>query len=80
MDIANEIINSISYLFQVKEDDIHPNNRKEDFEKWDSIGHLQLVMHLEEKFGIQLSTEDITEMDSVQKCIEIVSSYKNEAD
>jgi len=37
-------------------------------------------MHLEEKFGIQLSTEDIIEMDSVQKCIEIVSSYKNKAD
>lgn len=32
---------------------------------WDSIAHLNLVMAVEQEFGVRFAAEDITELDSV---------------
>ena len=45
----------------------------EDIESWDSIGQLQLIMNIEAEFGIKLNTEDVVQIDSVEKCIGIVN-------
>jgi acyl carrier protein len=43
--------------------------------EWDSIGHMALVAALEERCGITLDTDDIVEMDSFLKTIEILDRY-----
>ena len=40
--------------------------------KWDSLRHMNLVLALEEEFGVQFSDEEIVEMVSVQLIIEIL--------
>jgi len=44
----------------------------ETIETWDSIQHLNLVLALEEKFGLQLSPEEIEQMKSVGEVIKLV--------
>jgi len=43
-------------------DDISQSN----FVKWDSLNHLNLVVELEDEFGVSFEPEDIAEMKSLE--------------
>lgn len=42
---------------------------------WDSVGHMALVAELEDRFGIELETDDIIDLSSYAKSIEILGRY-----
>lgn len=42
---------------------------------WDSVGHMALVAGLEQAFDIMLDTEDILELNSFEKGMEILAKY-----
>jgi acyl carrier protein len=42
---------------------------------WDSIGHMRLVAGLEEDFDCMLEMEDILDMSSYEKAVEIMGKY-----
>ena len=43
--------------------------------EWDSIGHMTLMSDLEEKFKINIDTDDIVDFSSFKKGIEILNKY-----
>jgi len=49
----------------------HPN--------WTSLGHMVLVAALEEKFDAMLESDDILEMSSFDKAVEIMGKYDGDA-
>ena len=59
-------------LFGVAEDAIGAESSPETVEGWDSIQHLNLVLALEERFGFQLSPEDMDEMRTVGQIAHVV--------
>lgn len=44
--------------------------------EWDSIGHMTLMSDLEEKFKINIETDDIVDFSSYEKGMEILKKYK----
>jgi acyl carrier protein len=54
-----------SDIFGVPAGKITADSSPETIETWDSMQHLNLVLAIEEKFGLQLSPEEIEEMKSV---------------
>jgi acyl carrier protein len=42
---------------------------------WDSVGHMALVAELESRFGITLETDDMIDMSSFAKAIEILRRH-----
>lgn len=46
--------------------------------EWDSVGHMGLVAALEDAFEIMLDTDDIIDLSSYKKGIEILKKYKIE--
>ena len=44
----------------------------EDVLRWDSLGHMSLVMDLEDTFGVHFEVDEITEMSSARKIVEIL--------
>ena len=42
------------------------------FETWDSINHLNLILSVEEKFDISLSSDDIESIDDFKSLLEII--------
>lgn len=42
---------------------------------WDSVGHMELITEIEEKFGIIFEAEDILKCTSYTKGIEILKKY-----
>ncbi|MEA2019644.1 MAG: acyl carrier protein [Campylobacterota bacterium] len=43
--------------------------------EWDSVAHMSLIGELEDEYEIMLDTDDIIDMSSVGKAIEILSKY-----
>ena len=63
-------------VFRVHEDTISDEARMSDVPGWDSLSHMNLILEIEREYGIQLSGNDIAEMQSIPKIAEILSHYK----
>jgi acyl carrier protein len=57
----------ISKVFNVTY--ISDNLKINDIEEWDSLGQINLVLGLEEEFGIKIPTEKILNLSSVDKIV-----------
>ncbi len=61
-----------SDLFGVPAEHINAASSPDTIEAWDSIQHLNLVLALEEKFGLQLSPEEMEQMKSIGEVTKLV--------
>ena len=53
-------------------DEVSMNTSQDNCENWNSLRHLNLVSELEDEFGVEFEPEEIAEMKSVDKIIEII--------
>ena len=72
MDKISEIIIEI---LKVSEEDTHQNLGMDDVANWDSLTHMNLIVSMEDEFGIQISGDDIAEMISFGAIKKIVAKY-----
>ncbi len=72
--VFNQIRMMASDLFGVPADSITALSSPETLEDWDSVQHLNLVLALEEKFGLQLSPEEIEQMKSIGDTARLIES------
>ncbi|HET9728261.1 MAG TPA: acyl carrier protein [Acidimicrobiia bacterium] len=42
---------------------------------WDSLAHMAIVADLEERFGIMLDVDDVLDMSSYERALEILAEY-----
>jgi acyl carrier protein len=63
-----------SDLFAIPPDRITASSSPETIESWDSTQHLNFVLALEEKFGFQLSPEEMEQMRSLGEIVKLVES------
>lgn len=50
----------------------------QDIQTWDSVGHMGLVAAIEDSFDIMLDPDDIVDLSSFEKGIEILKKYNIE--
>ncbi|HET7207535.1 MAG TPA: acyl carrier protein [Terriglobales bacterium] len=74
MSILEQVRGIASDLFAVPAEKITPDSSPESIDTWDSIQHLNLVLALEEKFGLQLSPEEIEQMHTIGDVAETVET------
>lgn len=68
-----------SDIFGVPADQITAESSPETIENWDSMQHLNLVLAIEEKFGVQLEPEDIEQMKSIGDVAALVTKLQSAA-
>jgi len=52
------------------------NIKYNEIPEWDSIGHMTLISGLEDGFDISIETDDIVDLSSYQKGMDILKKYK----
>jgi acyl carrier protein len=62
----------VSKVFRVPVSAIRDDSSPDTIETWDSLQHLQLVLALEEEFGLQFSVDEIAAMQTVASIAAIV--------
>ena len=72
MTVFDQIRTIASDLFAIPPGKINAASSPENIESWDSVQHLNLVLALEEKFGLQLSLEEIEQMKTIGEVAKIV--------
>jgi len=74
-----QVRNIASDIFGIPADKITPESSPETIENWDSMQHLNLVLAVEEKFGVQLDPEDIEEMQTIGAVAALVEKLQSTA-
>lgn len=63
--IEEKIRGVMSAVFGVPVDSIGADASADTVEKWDSLGHLNLMISLESEFGVEFSDEDMADLTSL---------------
>ena len=73
----SEIKEILARVLDIDISTISNNATQKDINKWDSLQHLNLIVEIEDVYSISLEPEDISEMITLDKIIEIINKYKN---
>jgi len=65
-------------VFGVEESALGSNFNKDSVDGWDSVHQLNIIALLEESFDIMLDPEDIMELTSYEKGMELMAKYEVE--
>ena len=74
-----QVRNLASDIFGIPANKITAESSPETIENWDSMQHLNLVLAIEEKFGVQLEPEDIEQMKSIGAVAAMVDKLQSSA-
>jgi len=66
MDLV-EVCRCIEGVLEIKKGSVTEQSTADDTEDWDSLGQLRIIMALEEKYDVRFRTEEIPELNSVEK-------------
>jgi len=65
----------MNVVFRIPEDRISDEAKMSDIPGWDSLSHMNLIVEIEREYEIQLSGDDIAEMQSIPKIVEILNRF-----
>ena len=57
-------------IFDIEGIEISLDSQPEDIEDWDSIGHIRLMLAIEEEFKIQILAEKAAELNDIQSIVQ----------
>ncbi len=60
----------------VKEKNITENSSMENMDTWNSLNHINLIVDIEDGYGVNFTDEEIIELTSYKKIIEIIGKKK----
>lgn len=75
MNNYEKLKNSFSEALGLGVENITDDLSYQSIPEWDSISHMILISQIEEDFDVSLETDDVIDMSSVEKAIEILSKY-----
>jgi acyl carrier protein len=70
--LKSQIQSILSAAFQVPPEMVTPDLEFGDIPEWDSLGHMEMMMQLEEEFGIEISADTIAVLISISKIAEYI--------
>lgn len=64
----------MAQIFQIDAESIDDATSPDSVERWDSLKHMQLIMALEDEFGIEFADDDIPELLSFRAIVDCVDT------
>ena len=71
-DLLQRVRDTLATCFGVSPDEITAETTQTDLAAWDSVGHLNLMLLIEDVFGVQLDVPDMEKMTSVAAITEFL--------
>ena len=75
-EISNKIKSLMAIVFECDVEDIRDSTSPNTLDNWDSIRHMNFIVSLEDEFEIELSSNEIEEISSLQKAVKIISKHQ----
>jgi len=77
--IPTRVKRTVAEIFSQPVKAVTPESSPDTIEGWDSVGHLNLVLALEQEFRVQFSPDDIEKMLTVQQIVQVLEHRASEA-
>jgi acyl carrier protein len=61
-------------VFGVNPSEINSGTSLDNISKWDSLGHMNLCLALEDEFGVEFSDQQVVEMRSYDAIVKVLAS------
>lgn len=74
-DVADRIRSIVAAVMRVPSETVAETSSSDTIGGWNSLNHIQLVLALEEEFGVQFAVDDMEAMQSVGAIVAIVGKY-----
>lgn len=68
-------VNAFMVGLEISKNQAVPGLNYQGIENWDSVGHMSLIAELESEFDIMFEMDDIIDLSSFEKGIEILEKY-----
>jgi acyl carrier protein len=78
--LENRVKRIVSDIFSVPLSELTAQSSPETIASWDSIGHLDLVLALEQEFGVRLEPNEVPQMGDVEKIGQILKRHLTVSD
>jgi acyl carrier protein len=75
--LLDELRDAFVEVFHVSAAEIGPQTQFGDLPQWDSMGHMDLMVALETKFGVEINAETISQLVSIPAIISHVQAKQN---
>ncbi|MBN2288014.1 MAG: acyl carrier protein [Candidatus Glassbacteria bacterium] len=75
-DLRARVVKIVGRVMDLPAELLDEKSSMDDVESWDSLRHMNLVMALEEEFGLSFTDEEIVEMLSVEIILETLKSRR----
>ena len=63
--LDSRLVEAVASVFGLSDNEVTPESNQENIADWDSVGHLKLILAVEDAYGVQFSTAQIPELTSV---------------
>ena len=73
---VSTIIEIFQDILDVKKGTVSLSTISSDIDEWDSVATVNIIVALEDEFGIKFKLKDIQTVKTVQDFVELVQSYK----
>lgn len=73
---ASKIIEIFEDILDIENGKINLNSTPEDIEEWDSVATINIIIAIEEEFGIKFKLKDVQEIKSVKNFLELIEANK----
>ena len=77
MSDKNEVLDLMAALLEVPRDTLSEESDPESIGSWDSFKHTVMLMAVEEKFGFQLSDDEMISVTNAAELIKLVEKKTN---
>lgn len=71
--MAQKLRELMAQLFEMREDEIMDSLTMKDIDAWDSLKHMELVVSIEQTFGIELTFDEIVVMQTFKEIRRILA-------
>lgn len=75
--LSKDIQNLLAEAIQVPIGLVTPDLAFGDLPEWDSLGHMEVMMRLEEQFEVEVNTDTIAQLVSIPEIIKYIEGQRN---
>ena len=79
MNLFEQLQVIIATTLDISPDSIQSDSNMESIGEWDSLGHVHIMVALEQTFDLYMDIEDFAELDSVNKILTYIKSETGHA-
>ncbi len=70
--MKDRVVEIVSQIMNVPIEQLDEDSSSDTVENWDSLKHMNLILALEEEFAIAFSDDEVVEMLSIRRIVEIL--------